>query len=326
MYKKLAEDEFKNLSHAKWLYNFVKVRGWLHETTQKPFYELSENEIRREVLSALENSHRKFLFPGGKRLAPLALFRQLTELYENSFIPPSEYAFISKLTPRIRKLIWLYIRNLYAHESVHDEIYSNKHLANSLITNFIHYLPNEPIYPFYTLTAYPLTLSELTNSIIDFFSLWEANSALKHEHIEKCRVLINEVKKFSTAFRWLNANDQYQCEWAYSYLKYRDILQDLYPISAKEQNYDAIVASFDYWNGSYEAKKLLLTEMRRAWSTQKFRDKQVDKKPYNFIMGKKMAKMLDNLSKDLELSKSEVVEKLIIKAHSDLQDKRQLNT
>lgn len=321
----LTEDSFKSVHHAKWLYNFIKVRGWLHEPIQKPFYEQSDNEIRQESLSALANSHRKFEFPGPKRLAPLALFEQLTRVYESSFIEPSEYAFISKLTPRIQNLIWIYIRNLHAHQSVQNEIYSHKHLANSLTQNFIHYLPAEPIYPYYTLIAHPLTHVELTKSIMDFISLWEADSALKREHLEKFRFLINEIKKFTTAFRWLNANDQYQCEWAYNYLKYRNILQNSFPISAKKQSYDAIVASFDYWDGSYEAKKLLLTEMRRAWSTQKFRDKQVNKKSYNFTMCKKMAKMLDNLSKELELSKSEVVEKLIMKAHSDLQDKRRFN-
>lgn len=336
MKQHIAGDDFKDHMHAAWIYNFLKVRKWLSEPIHteisgltpskyvpilKPFHELSETEVRQEVLRSLNNSHRKFILNGGQRLASVNLFRQLTDLYERSKLQPSDYNFVTKLIPRTKKLIWLYIRNLHAHESVQGEIVSYAHLNNGYM-NFIHYLPQEPIYPFYTLTAYPLTLAEMTESITDFLNFWEANAALKREHLENFRRLIQDVQTFNTAFRWLSPEDTNQCEWAYSYLKYRKILQDSYPVGAKGQYYDAIVASFDYWNSSYEAKKLLLKDMSQAWSTKKFRDKQVGKKPYNFIMSKKISKMLDNLADDGELSKSEIVEQLIAQAHSDLQDNK----
>ena len=150
---------------------------------------------------------------------------------------------------------------------------------------------------------------------------------LEHQPVIAGRLpLIKHVHEFKSIFRWLKPKDTKQCEWAFDYLQKREILQESYPVGSKSLLFDAVVASFDYWDASYEAKKLLIKDMKAAWSTKKTRDNQPSKKPYSFIMSKKIAKMLDNLSIDSELSKSDIVEKLITKAHSDLQDNRRSGT
>lgn len=67
---------------------------------------------------------------------------------------------------------------------------------------------------------------------------------------------------------------------------------------------------------NHDAKLLFLNDIRRAWSAKKFRDKQIDKKPYSFVMSNKVSKILDDLVIRKGLTKSELVEELILKEHT----------
>ncbi len=309
-------DDQKN----KWIYNFLRAREWIDRIPHDQFLPLSPEEVKIQVVNALHSTRYSHILPITPRYAAMTIYNILSSIYERSKIPSSESKFIFKLNQRLKNLIWLLIRNIVPSfftgeptKKIPQE-YDYKKLSQYLLPG--------PIYSHYTLQPHPLSDTEKNTAIKDFLFIWEASAEFKRQYLKDFREQITHIQTFNTAFRWLDCKNAEQCEWAYRYLEKRGIFQENYPTGSTTLLFDAIVVSFDYWETSYEAKKLFLNDIRRAWSVQKFREKQVGKKPYNFVMKKNMAKMLDNLAKAAETSKSEIVEQLITNAHSSLQDKK----
>ncbi|GAA0655760.1 hypothetical protein [Rheinheimera tangshanensis] len=312
--KKISIEDLKDEQQTLWFYNFLLVRGWLNNPST-PLRSFSELNVKTEVLRSLENINVKSIAFGPSRNAPETAFNEINLLYNASVIQNSDYAFIKKLSSRLKFALWMHIRQLEIDPEIkHDGL--NVRLFE-LRFKLYQYLPKGPLYPRYAINSYPLTVEEHTKAIIQFLQICEASSEFKTNYISKFRELIPDIAKFKSAFDWLVESDTYQCNWAANYMKFRGIYQESFPIEPGRSLLDSIVVSFDLWTTSYEAKKLFLFEMKRAWSTKKSRDKQVGKKPFSFVMSKKVSKMLDNLIADNGLSKSEFVENLIADAHRD---------
>ena len=69
---------------------------------------------------------------------------------------------------------------------------------------------------------------------------------------------------------------------------------------------------FDHSGASDEEKELYVDKIKRRWSTQKTREKAVEKKQYNFVLPLSVNAVLDKLAEEHQLSRTKVLEHLIL--------------
>ena len=69
---------------------------------------------------------------------------------------------------------------------------------------------------------------------------------------------------------------------------------------------------FDHSGASDEEKELYVDKIKRRWSTQKTREKAVEKKQYNFVLPLNVNAVLDKLAEEHQLSRTKVLEHLIL--------------
>ncbi|MDP4537856.1 hypothetical protein Q3O60_16855 [Alkalimonas collagenimarina] len=314
----ISESDLSDDQEALWFYNFLSIRGWLQNKTP-PIGLQTFALIRAEVINSIKMLYTRAFIHVGISNAPAHIFNDIKQFYEASLLEKSDYAFIRKLNSRAQNAIWIYISQITMHTPrprVNVPII-NSELENKREKYRGYHFSFGPIYKLYTINSYPLSTAELTTSIINFFQIWEATADVKEYHLGVIRALTEHIQTFQNAFKWLNKSSESQCSWAADYMKTQVLFQEQFPVNTSSDQYNAVVASFDYWHTSLEAKQLFLIKMKRAWSVKKYRDKQQGKKPYSFIMSKKVSKMLANLAAESDVSKSQLVEELIIREHSN---------
>ena len=69
---------------------------------------------------------------------------------------------------------------------------------------------------------------------------------------------------------------------------------------------------FDHSEASDEEKELYIEKIKRRWSTQKTREKAVEKKQYNVVLPLSVNAVLDKLAEEHRLSRTKVLEHLIL--------------
>ena len=111
----------------------------------------------------------------------------------------------------------------------------------------------------------------------------------------------------------LDKKNQNQCEWAWNYLVSDYSLNTGYinpflPLEA----HSAVIACLDHWSPYSPAEKeLFLIKMKKSWGQKKHRDKQVDRKSYNFVLNVNTKEKLDKLAIKHDKKKNEMIEFLI---------------
>ncbi|WP_335953685.1 hypothetical protein [Acinetobacter higginsii] len=204
---------------------------------------------------------------------------------ENNLVPLEQLDWIDKSDNR--KLIWLLTRihldlNLTLPIGVHNTLYKD----------FLSILDS----------TLPLDINSKISFIQNKKREWES------------------IKTPEKEIAWLDKSNKIQLRWTWEYLnKFYKNINPFHPIQNNEELYSAILASFDIQSyGIPSDKKLFMDRMKKTWSQKKFRDSGKAKKPYHLPLTKSTEKHLEKLAEIKNLSKSKVLEELIIKEYETM--------
>ncbi|ELY4780944.1 hypothetical protein FZI24_17935 [Cronobacter sakazakii] len=160
---------------------------------------------------------------------------------------------------------------------------------------------------------------ERYNAIIDFF-------CISHEIYNGATKIIDNVKKewmniqFPTlSLTWLNEKNSLQTDWAVNYLSAKDKrFNALRMLVGPDDNYLSVCAYFDTWErnniGSPSDKKLLLSEINRAWNQKKSRLQRENKKSLNVVIDAETKEHLKIMADEKNENINKYIESLIIAA------------
>ena len=240
----------------------------------------------------------------------------LLEAYQASKVPSACLQWLNQVNLRTVVLIW---HALYHCEndlkssrfSVHiDRRQPIPPSATSVLG-----LAQLPIFTSSTTNLSPRNEKEFRNALTHFFLTWEAPLAVKMPWLESYKDIQNTIHPFEKSFRWLDVKNATQIEWAANYIKKIEWRSRSFPVFDRSLKLIDVVLVFDDWQVDKPSKELFLIKMRKAWSIKKFRDKNILKKSFNFLLDKSMEKKLNDLSSRTGKSKNEIIESCVIEAH-----------
>lgn len=118
-------------------------------------------------------------------------------------------------------------------------------------------------------------------------------------------------------FKYIDANNHEQCEWAWNYLKERDKTLSIFkPLNPREK-YLAAVASMDLANIHIDTKRIFLMGMKKAWDQKTYRKKQEGKKPLNTYINEDTKDKLVWLANQRDQNINKTLEWLINKEYEN---------
>jgi len=231
--------------------------------------------------------------------------------YSRIRLEESSFSWIDTSNKRLCNWVWLIIKqgNEYGclgswkNQTISIAL-DGKDLSADFINEFS--LPSISVLP-----------KEQHESIVSFFDMINLGVKTKQAIMDTLRVNWSDVNSFS--FKWLDANNKAQCEWAWEYINKSDRLNNLYkhkisglllPNNHKQQR-DMTIAMFDAWPAIVDTKELFMRDMRKSWSQQKYRMKQTDKKSYSFLLKPETKAMLDEMAEKESMKQSEYLDLLI---------------
>lgn len=173
----------------------------------------------------------------------------------------------------------------------------------------------------------PPTYSNDTEDIhlINFY-----NFGLEHKlaAINNTKILYNSILTERKYTDWMDINDLDQLYWAVDYLRKAGMLvqNKLFLAQNNEDMFAQICASLDaiddFHNINYQYtptvnKKYFISNMRKAWSQKKFRDKKDVEAAQDLLLNRKAKKQLLELSSAYGISSVEMLTNLIDSAYQD---------
>ena len=231
-----------------------------------------------------------------------------------------ELSWINKKEERLCYFIWCIIRQLSTQDAA--KIYSMQvSLGRSADMNSPALLNDYNIYESLRLPTSLTSIDERYETIIDFFDLWILD-------VDRKRVVLKYIKekwsqRYSSddTFNWLDSGNEEQCKWAWKYLKaHEQIDVDFIDPCMPSELYNAVVSAIDYWEPiAPEIKELFLMKMKKSLGQKKHRDKQTDRKNYNFVLSIHAKEKLDQLASHHNKKKNEMLEFMINREFSKLE-------
>ncbi|MGY3173131.1 hypothetical protein ACVWYU_002526 [Pseudomonas sp. TE12234] len=162
-----------------------------------------------------------------------------------------------------------------------------------------------PIPHMHTLNTLPKY--ELALALIDF---WKIDPQSKSNEILQLETLWKQQKSNDKIFDWFKGSDEQkklEAAWDIVHNKHKFLPW----ILDKIQSHQELVIFFDALVMGPAEVKLLVEEIKKRWSQNKYREKQTDKKQYNFILSNKAIKRLDKLVEKYDLKRTQVLEILL---------------
>jgi hypothetical protein len=156
---------------------------------------------------------------------------------------------------------------------------------------------------FHTLSSKP--------QLIALFDLWETDFSRKEGVLHRLSADWNEHLQADRIFIWFKGQDESRkCSMAWSWLEKHkpELTRRKKPFTRLADLLDF----FDHCGASPEEKEFYVEKIKRRWSTQKTRENNPDKKQYNFELTKNVNTALDKLAQDHHLSRTKILEKLIL--------------
>tara|TARA_B100001059_G_scaffold236828_1_gene291164 strand:+ start:286 stop:1278 length:993 start_codon:yes stop_codon:yes gene_type:complete len=292
-----VEIEISSKKQCYWLFTYLLRRRWFeqqHHVSQR--FPVLKDCDHLEIEQLVKNtfSWRSQLTIVDRMTADL--YQKIVHQYLVSKIDDNDISWIDTTYDRVVNACWFKVR-------LHEEL---KYENNQSPTRKI-------IYPITPIEQTPVSTKSRRKTIKDFFHFWEESAVEKIRFINYLKDFSNSLSREDNLSKWLSVDNFTQHEWAANYLieqrdfPYSALIQSINPA----QLYSNIIASVDCWAMQPDQKTLFLIRIKKAWATQKHRLSRQDKKSYNFVMSKSVSKKLDKLAISNELSKSELVEKLI---------------
>lgn len=146
--------------------------------------------------------------------------------------------------------------------------------------------------------------------LIALFDLWDKDFGLKEITLRRLSDAWTEHARSDRIFSWFKEDERAKCTLAWSWLEKNKprLTWRAEPFTKLTE----LLEFFDHSGASDEEKELYVDKIKRRWSTQKTREKAVEKKQYNFVLPLSVNAVLDKLAEEHELSRTKVLEKLIL--------------
>lgn len=160
--------------------------------------------------------------------------------------------------------------------------------------------------------------------------LTQFNFALesKSTFIVNAKILYNLIHTKREYISWLRTEDNNQLYWAWNYLDKAGVLikPQLFLAQNNEDLFAQICASLDAFDNNHDLnysytpspnKKYFISNMRKAWSQKKFRDKTDIDAAQDLLLTRKAKKQLSELSSAYGISSLEMLTDIIDTAHQN---------
>ncbi|HIF9263348.1 TPA: hypothetical protein ACX6Q5_002642 [Photobacterium damselae] len=170
-----------------------------------------------------------------------------------------------------------------------------------------------------TIKTNSINHQEKYNSICEHIIKSNFNKETKLNLIHVLKESWRSVSECKIITNFLNDKDINKCAWAVEYLKKNKKDRFDFEIISEEDYYDNVVLYFDTCDDKYK-KELLITKMKKAWSQKKCRDAKNGFKYYSFNMKESINNKLSEMSRELNISKNLLVEKIIEKEYKQFKD------
>jgi len=154
------------------------------------------------------------------------------------------------------------------------------------------------------------TLSD-KEQLIALLDLWDNDFGHKENTLRRLSDAWTEHARSDRIFSWFKDKDERpKCALAWSWLEKNKPRLTLRaePLTKLTE----LLEFFDHSEASDEEKELYIEKIKRRWSTQKTREKAVEKKQYNFVLPLSVNAVLDKLAQAHQLSRTKVLEQLIL--------------
>lgn len=141
--------------------------------------------------------------------------------------------------------------------------------------------------------------------------LWDVKLYKKEKELSLLSEDWNSHLQTDKIFKWFRDQDEREkCATAWSWLERNQ------PLLAFRQKpflrHNEVIEFFDHTEKSAAEKELIISKIKRQWSTEKSRKNRLDKKQYNFVLTNNTNTLLDELAKTHELSRTKILERLIL--------------
>lgn len=147
--------------------------------------------------------------------------------------------------------------------------------------------------------------------LIALFDLWDRDFGQKESALRRLSGAWIEHARSDRIFSWFKDKDERtKCALAWSWLEKNK--PRLTGRAAPFTKLTELLEFFDHSGASDEEKELYVDKIKRRWSTQKTREKAVEKKQYNFVLPLSVNAVLDKLAEEHQLSRTKVLEHLIL--------------
>lgn len=148
--------------------------------------------------------------------------------------------------------------------------------------------------------------------LIALLDLWNKDFGQKEISLRRLSDAWTEHARSDRIFRWFKDKDERaKCALAWSWLEKNKprLTSRAEPFTKHAE----LLEFFDHSEASDEEKELYIEKIKRRWSTQKTREKAVEKKQYNFVLPLSVNAVLDKLAEEHQLSRTKVLEQLILR-------------
>ncbi len=153
------------------------------------------------------------------------------------------------------------------------------------------------------------------NQLIAMVDIWDLNVEEKVRELEGIKRDWIQHKIGDDRFKWFvdKVEGEKRCRFASDWLRKNEphLVRSIKSI----ENYTELLVFFDRENLAQAELKLLLMNIRRSWNRQVSRERQTEKKQYNFILSHKVVGLLDELAAAHTLRRAQVLELLVKKEH-----------
>lgn len=149
------------------------------------------------------------------------------------------------------------------------------------------------------------------NQLIALLDLWDADFGQKERALRQLSEAWTEHAKADRTFSWFKDKDERaKCALAWSWLEKNK--SRLTWRAEAFTRHSELLEFFDHSNATEEEKELYVEKIKRRWSTQKTREKAIEKKQYNFVLTHSVNDTLEKLAEQHKLSRTKVIEKLLL--------------
>ncbi|MBK5549085.1 hypothetical protein JFU49_02125 [Pseudomonas sp. TH03] len=154
------------------------------------------------------------------------------------------------------------------------------------------------------------------NLVLAMIDTWNIDPNQKLNEISLIETSWNQHKHTDNIFRWFigpDENQKYTLAWELISKKNHPHTLNKEPFKSHQE----LLIFFDQTNFHLAEKTLLIDAIKKRWSQNKYRQKMIEKKQYNFILSNKSIARLDNLADKYDLKRVEILEILL-----EMEDKK----